>query len=61
MQAVGLWLDADTTGAVFGALAGAYYGERGLPDRWLSKLRHKGLLKRVADDLYGLADTDTLR
>jgi len=30
--------DADTTGAIAGALAGAFYGPQGLPDRWLKKI-----------------------
>lgn len=30
--------DADTTGAIIGALAGAYYGEEGIPRRWLKKM-----------------------
>ena len=30
--------DADTTGAIAGAIAGAYYGEAELPPRWLRKL-----------------------
>ena len=33
--------DADTTGAIAGALAGAYYGEEGIPARWLKKLDKK--------------------
>lgn len=30
--------DADTTGAIAGAIAGAYYGEEQLPARWLRRL-----------------------
>ncbi len=30
--------DADTTGAIAGAIAGAYYGLEGLPPRWLKRL-----------------------
>ncbi|MBF0447869.1 MAG: ADP-ribosyl-[dinitrogen reductase] hydrolase [Magnetococcales bacterium] len=30
--------DADTTGAIAGAVAGAYYGEEGIPKTWLKKL-----------------------
>ncbi|QXE92042.1 ADP-ribosyl-[dinitrogen reductase] hydrolase [Geomonas subterranea] len=30
--------DADTTGAIAGALAGAYYGEEAIPSRWKKKL-----------------------
>jgi ADP-ribosyl-[dinitrogen reductase] hydrolase len=33
--------DADTTGAIAGALAGAYYGEGGIPARWRRKLDRK--------------------
>lgn len=30
--------DADTTGAIIGALAGAYYGMEAIPKRWLKKM-----------------------
>jgi ADP-ribosyl-[dinitrogen reductase] hydrolase len=30
--------DADTTGAIAGAIAGAYYGPEGIPRRWLARL-----------------------
>ena len=30
--------DADTTGAICGMLAGAYYGMEGIPQRWLKKM-----------------------
>ena len=30
--------DADTTGAIAGMLAGAYYGVGAIPSRWLKKL-----------------------
>ena len=30
--------DADTTGAIAGAIAGAYHGPEGLPGRWLKRL-----------------------
>ena len=33
--------DADTTGAICGMLAGAYYGTAGIPQRWLKKLDQK--------------------
>ena len=33
--------DADTTGAIVGTLAGAYYGEESIPARWLKKLDKK--------------------
>ncbi|QWV95366.1 ADP-ribosyl-[dinitrogen reductase] hydrolase [Geomonas oryzisoli] len=40
--------DADTTGAVAGALAGAYYGEEGIPSRWRKKLA-KDLVAEISD------------
>lgn len=40
--------DADTTGAIAGALAGAYYGEEAIPSRWRKKLP-KGLVKEVSE------------
>jgi ADP-ribosyl-[dinitrogen reductase] hydrolase len=43
--------DADTTGAIVGAIAGAYYGLEGLPREWLRKLDPD-----VRAELIGLAD-----
>jgi ADP-ribosyl-[dinitrogen reductase] hydrolase len=38
--------DADTTGAIVGGLAGAYYGEHNIPRRWLKKL-DRTLVKEI--------------
>lgn len=38
--------DADTTGAICGMLAGAYYGMDGIPKRWARKL-NKDVLKEI--------------
>lgn len=38
LLAVNLGDDADTTGAVYGQLAGAFYGVSGIPEEWLAKL-----------------------
>nr|WP_281416928.1 ADP-ribosyl-[dinitrogen reductase] hydrolase [Geoanaerobacter pelophilus] len=38
--------DADTTGAIIGGLAGAYYGIEGIPGRWLKKL-DRGVVKEL--------------
>jgi ADP-ribosyl-[dinitrogen reductase] hydrolase len=37
LLAVNLGNDADTTGAVYGQLAGAFYGKPGVPEIWLSR------------------------
>lgn len=38
LLAANLGDDADTTAAISGQLAGAFYGEAGIPDQWLQKL-----------------------
>jgi ADP-ribosyl-[dinitrogen reductase] hydrolase len=43
--------DADTTGAIVGMLAGAYYGMDAIPKRWLKKLD-----KKLVDEIISLAD-----
>ena len=44
--------DADTTGAIAGALAGAYYGEEAIPARWLKKVD-----KKLVVEITELAET----
>jgi len=39
--------DADTTGAICGMLAGAYYGMESIPERWLKKISPKLLRELV--------------
>jgi ADP-ribosylglycohydrolase len=38
LLAVNLGDDADTTGAVYGQIAGAYYGYSGIPEAWRERL-----------------------
>jgi ADP-ribosyl-[dinitrogen reductase] hydrolase len=52
LLAVNLGDDADTTGAVFGQLAGAYYGEHGIPQEWRDRLALGGLIATLAEHLY---------
>jgi ADP-ribosyl-[dinitrogen reductase] hydrolase len=54
LLAVNLGDDADTTGAVYGQLAGAFYGEQGIPERWRSKLAHRELIESFAERLMSL-------
>lgn len=51
LAAVNLGGDADTTGAVYGQIAGAYYGVSGIPAEWLSKLALQDDITRLADGL----------
>jgi len=52
---VNLGDDADTVGAITGALAGAVHGEAGIPARWLAVLQLREPLRAVADRLAALA------
>jgi ADP-ribosyl-[dinitrogen reductase] hydrolase len=49
--AVNLGGDADSVGAVCGALAGAFYGEDEIPTRWLDVLQDRARITAVADKL----------
>lgn len=55
LLAANLGDDADTTGAVCGQLAGAYYGEEGIPLPWREKLAQRDTITALADGLYRLA------
>ena len=52
LLAVNLGDDADTTGAVYGQLAGAFYGETGIPARWLEKLHWRTDITAMAGRLW---------
>ena len=55
LKAVNLGDDADTTGAVFGQIAGAFYGEKGIPKHWLKKVAWRERITRLADKLHHYA------
>jgi len=59
LLAANLGDDADTTAAVYGQLAGAYYGEQGIPEGWRTKLALRETIESFADQLYALAQLDT--
>lgn len=50
--AANLGNDADTTAAVCGQIAGAYYGEPEIPHSWLKKLVMRSTIENIADQLY---------
>jgi len=58
LLAVNLGNDADTTGAVYGELAGAYCGASRIPSDWLAKLAYRELIEQFADRLIELADSE---
>jgi ADP-ribosyl-[dinitrogen reductase] hydrolase len=52
IAAVNLGGDADSIGAVFGQMAGAYYGYRAIPERWVKEVKDwKKIDKRIEDFL----------
>jgi ADP-ribosyl-[dinitrogen reductase] hydrolase len=52
LQAVNLGEDADTTAAVCGQLAGAYYGVSGIPAQWLARVTLGREIIELADRLW---------
>ena len=52
LKAVNLGDDADTTGAVCGQIAGAFYGESGIPQKWRNRLAKYEVISNLADKLY---------
>jgi ADP-ribosyl-[dinitrogen reductase] hydrolase len=58
LKVVNLGEDADTTGAVYGQIAGAYYGADGIPAEWRDKLAMRELIERRAAELHALAFGD---
>ena len=56
LLAVNLGEDADTTAAIYGQLAGAYYGASAIPQVWLERLAKRDLIESYADGLMRCSD-----
>jgi ADP-ribosyl-[dinitrogen reductase] hydrolase len=52
LKAANLGDDADTTAAICGQVAGAYYGQAGIPKDWLDKLVMRNEISQLAENLY---------
>jgi ADP-ribosyl-[dinitrogen reductase] hydrolase len=52
LKAANLGDDADTTAAICGQLAGAYYGESGIPKKWLDRVVMRQEISAVTDRLF---------
>jgi ADP-ribosylglycohydrolase len=59
LLAVNLGDDADTTGAIYGQIAGAYYGEDAIPARWRAVLHRAAEIGRMAEQLEGWRSSGT--
>ena len=51
MKAVNLGGDADTVGAIYGQLAGAYYGFDAIPSKWIQGLAWNEKIDAVCNEL----------
>ena len=54
IAAVNLGGDSDTIGAVYGQLAGAYYGYEAIPPRWLDKMKDRIKLDEMINRFVSL-------
>jgi ADP-ribosylglycohydrolase len=54
LRAVNLGWDADTVGAVYGGLAGAYYGFEAIPAEWVGGLQKMEVVEEIASGLVSL-------
>lgn len=52
LYAVGLGGDADTIGAMTGAISGAYHGDATIPVVWMEKLEDLERIEGLADELF---------
>ena len=57
LEAANLGDDADTTAAITGQIAGAFWGRSGIPAPWLAKLHQRDDIGALAQSLYQLART----
>lgn len=55
LKAANLGDDADTTAAICGQLAGAYYGVQAIPENWRSKIAMADTINQLSDQLYQAA------
>jgi ADP-ribosyl-[dinitrogen reductase] hydrolase len=54
LVAANLGDDADTTAAIVGQIAGAYYGADAIPSGWKERLVMRGEIERLSDELRNL-------
>lgn len=52
LKAANLGDDADTTAAVCGQIAGAYYGRNEIPAKWMAQLTHIDIIQQLTERLH---------
>jgi len=58
LKAVNLGGDADTVGAIYGQLAGAYYGFEAIPTVWIQGLSSNEKIRTICDELISFSTAD---
>lgn len=56
LLAANLGDDADTTAAIYGQIAGAYYGVDGIPTEWRERIAMAEMITQLADELLRYAN-----
>jgi ADP-ribosyl-[dinitrogen reductase] hydrolase len=54
LEAANLGDDADTTAAIAGQIAGAFWGRSGIPAHWLERLHQQADIRALAQSIYAL-------
>lgn len=49
LAVVNLGEDSDSAGAVYGALAGIFYGVEAIPQRWVDAMQNADLIREIAE------------
>lgn len=57
IAAVNLGGDADSIGAVYGQIAGSYYGFSAIPERWLAKIKDREKIEKLISDFLSVTET----
>lgn len=57
LKAVNLGDDADTVGAVYGGLAGAFYGIEDVPAEWIEGLVRRNMIDGVVEGVVRLVES----
>ncbi|KAL8835704.1 MAG: hypothetical protein Q9170_003206 [Blastenia crenularia] len=57
LKVVNLGDDADTVGAIYGGIAGAFYGVEAIPKSWLESLQAQSSLDAVVDGVVNLINS----
>jgi ADP-ribosyl-[dinitrogen reductase] hydrolase len=60
LLAVNLGDDADTTGAIYGQIAGAFYRAEQIPPEWRAKLTMHDFIQEKSDQLFAISELTSL-